>query len=137
MPQCNSCRTILGEEVRICPICNAVQNKTYNPGLDNVDKKLVNTPTVLSANDTESIYNNSLDQDTSDYTEDRDLEIARLMKRGDECFSSGKAWIGAKDRSRARKEFQRALNYYETVLKLDPDFEPAREARAKCLFKMA
>ena len=137
MPQCYSCGTILGEDVRICPICDAVQNKIYNSGLDNIDNKLVSTPTILTTNDSESFYNNSLNDESPDYTEDREQEIVRLMKRGDECFNSGKAWIGAKDRSRARKEFQRAFNYYETVLKLDPDFEPAREARAKCLFKMA
>ncbi len=137
MPHCYSCGTLLGDDVRICPICDSIQDRFSSSNLDNVDNKLVNTPNILSS------YNSTDAGNTSNYSKgvefegDMAEEIARLMKRGEECFKSGKAWLGAKDRSRARKEFQRAFNYYETILKLDPDNEPAREARARCLFKMA
>lgn len=128
MARCINCGTNIGKEVEVCPICEAGQVRSYNPGIDNVDRQLTSSPSLLFGDRF---------SDNQEYIENEKKEIARLIKRGDECFNSGKAWIGAKDRSRARKEFQRAFNYFETVLKMDPDNEIAREARARCLFKMA
>jgi hypothetical protein len=128
---------MLADEVRVCPICDAVQTRPFGSEYDNVGSRLNSPPSVMygSENTENNAYNNSTGE--SEFEGDVEEEIDRLMKRGEECFKSGKAWLGAKDRSRARKEFQRAFKYYEIILKLDPDYEPAREARSKCLFKMA
>jgi tetratricopeptide (TPR) repeat protein len=125
MGKCVKCSSILGEGVEICPICGADQSTGDFVEIPNVDNKLTSGPSILSQELIES------------EEQDRKLEVDRLIKRGDECFNSGKAWLGAKDRSRARKDFQRAFNYYETALKILPDNERVREMRAKCLFKMA
>lgn len=125
MVSCISCGSTLGDEVIICPICGADQSSAKDVDLDNVSKKLVSSASILIHGTTEENIS------------EKKLEIERLIKRGDECFDSGKAWHGAKDKSRARKEFQRAFKYYESVLKLDPSNGKIREARAKCLFKMA
>ena len=125
MGKCVKCSSILGEDVEICPICGADQSTGDFVEIANVDNKLTSAPSILSQ---EFIVSEG---------QDKKLEVERLVKRGDECFKSGKAWLGAKDRSRARKDFQRAFNYYETALKILPDNEKVREMRAKCLFKMA
>jgi RNA polymerase subunit RPABC4/transcription elongation factor Spt4 len=119
-----NCGTILGEHAEFCPVCDSEKLYHDNPGMDNVDKKLSSSPSLMS-------------EYIGEETIDNPIEIERLIKRGEECYRSGKAWQGAKDRTRARKEFQRAFKYYEIVLKIDPENEAAREARAKCLFKMA
>ena len=125
MGKCVKCSSILGEDVEICPICGADQSTGDYVEIPNVDNKFTSGPSILS-------------QELIELEEkDKKLEVDRLIKRGDECFNSGKAWLGAKDRSRARKDFQRAFNYYETALKILPDNERVREMRAKCLFKMA
>ncbi len=129
MTKCSSCGASLADDVAVCPICNASQPQNYNEELDNIDKKLSSSPSLLFKNE---LYENSFGN-----ADEREFEVDRLLKRGDECFQSGKAWLGAKDRTRARKEFQRAFKYYETILKIDPDNEVAREARTKCLLKMA
>jgi hypothetical protein len=125
MSKCIKCSSLLGDEVDVCPICGAGQPSKNDAQIDNVTEPLTNSPNFLAQLDNEEPI------------EDKKQEIERLVQRGDECFSSGKAWLGAKDRTRARKEFQRAFKYYETVLKMDPANEKIREARSKCLFKMA
>jgi tetratricopeptide (TPR) repeat protein len=65
-----------------------------------------------------------------------EMEIDRLLKRGQQCYQQGKAWIAMKNRKNARKDFQRALKYYENVLRLDSSNNEAREFRGKCLQKM-
>lgn len=125
MGKCVKCSSILGEEVEICPICGADQSTGDYVEIANVDNKLTSAPSILSQELIES------------EEQDKKSEVERLVKRGDECFKSGKAWLGAKDRPRARKDFQRAFNYYETALKILPENEKVREMRAKCLFKMA
>ena len=129
MAHCMICGTILGDEVEVCPICNAKQvYRPYN-NLDNMDQKLTNTPSRILQMVDEGGYTEPSQEDLK--------EVERLIIRAEECFRSGKAWLGAKDRSRARKDFQRAFKYYETILKLDPENEIAKENRAKCLLKMA
>ena len=125
MGNCKECNATLSEDVEVCPICGCEQASDNNVKIDNIDKKLTSSPTIL----TQPISDNNL--------EEKKLELERLVKRGNECFSSGRAWLGAKDRTRARKEFQRAFNYYENALKMNPNHEKAREMRSKCLFKMA
>jgi tetratricopeptide (TPR) repeat protein len=131
------CNTMLADEVRVCPICDAVQTRPFGTEYDNVESRLNSTPSVLYGS--EATGNNTNDSSTgnSEFVGDVNEEIDRLMKRAEERFKSGKAWLGAKNRPRARREFQRAFKYYENILKLDPDFGPAKEARAKCLLKMA
>jgi hypothetical protein len=123
----------LGDEVVVCPICGAGQPEKADEKLDNVDSSLSSSPSVLSL--AESV----IDTDGSDNsldTDEKENEIDRLTQRGDDCFNSGKAWLGAKDRSRARKEFQRAFKYYETILKLDPSNVKARDNSILiCLFR--
>jgi len=129
MAKCKICGASLADEVVVCPICDSNQPENYYEGLDNIDKKLSSSPSLFFKKEQEdNIFGNA---------EGMEFEVERLLKRGEDCFKSGKAWLGAKDRTRARKEFQRAFKYYETVLKIDPDNEVAREARTKCLFKMA
>jgi hypothetical protein len=125
MARCIKCSSFLGDDVSVCPICGAGQPSESDDKVDNVDTTLSNSPSFLTneASDNEYI--------------DKRTEIKRLSLRGEECFNSGKAWLGAKNRKRARKDFQRAFNYYETILKMDPNNEKARDARSKCLFKMA
>ncbi len=118
----------MGEEVDVCPICGADQTHDYEAKIDNIDKKLTSSPSILISDSSQFEYENE---------ESKQLELERLVKRGDECFTSGKKWLGAKDRTRARKEFQRAFNYYDTALKMDPTNSKIREMRSKCLFKMA
>ena len=125
MISCIKCGSTLGSDVYICPICGANQSSANDVDLDNVSRKLSSSASILIRDTSEE-----------DIMEQK-LEIERLIKRGDECFKSAKAWQGAKDKSKARKEYQRAFKYYETVLRLDPNNERIREARAKCLFKMA
>ena len=125
MAYCIECSTTLGNDVELCPICGSYQEICGNGSIDNIDKKLNTSTTVL--------FNKISDGQVLN----NEQEIERLIKRGEECFNSGKLWLGAKERRRARKEFQRAFNYYETVLKLDPKHELAKEARARCLGKMA
>ena len=132
MPKCNKCSSYLAEDVKVCPICGAGQESLLNENVDRTDE-LTNSPSMLIFSDVAG----ERDQQQKFEEMDKVTEIKRLTERGDDCFNSGKAWLGAKDRSRARKEFQRAFNYYETVLKLDPENDYAREARSKCLFKMA
>lgn len=122
---CIKCGSNLGDEVEICPICGANQSSAEDVDLDNISKKLTNSATILIHGKTEEDVMGTK------------LEIERLIKRGDECFDSGKKWLGAKDRSRARKDFQRAFNYYEHVLKMEPGNDKVRDLRAKCLSKMA
>ncbi|WP_455392062.1 hypothetical protein [[Eubacterium] cellulosolvens] len=124
MAKCIKCSSLLGNGVEVCPICGAGQ-PPRDEVIDNVTDTLTSSPSILNKYDNGESY------------EDKQKEIERLVQRGDECFSSGKAWLGAKDRTRARKEFQRAFKYYETVLKMDPNNARIREARSKCLFKMA
>ena len=125
MPKCIKCNSILGDNVVECPICGSYQDHGDDVKIDNIDTSLSNSPNVMNVEYSGESY------------EDSKLELERLVNRGDECFKSGKAWLGAKDRTRARKEFQRAFKYYETALKLDPTNEKVRDMRAKCLFKMA
>lgn len=125
MAKCIKCSSFLNVDVTVCPICGAGQPTHNDPKIDNIDNKLSSSPSFLSQGTEE------------DDPKERELEIKRLIQRGDDCFKSGKAWLGAKDRNRARKEFQRAFNYYDTVLKMEPNNERIREARSKCLFKMA
>ena len=129
MSNCVKCNSILSDNVEVCPICGANQPINEDRKLDNIDRKLSSSPNILSTGISE--YN-------SEYaSENPEQELERLKKRGDECFNSGKKWLGAKDRTRARKEFQRAFNYYDTALKIQPNNETIRELRSKCLFKMA
>lgn len=125
MAHCIECNTTLGYEVKVCPICGSYQKFRDGSLIDNINHKLITSNSVL--------YNKVSDGQVLK----NDQEINRLIKRGEECYNSGRLWLSAKERSRARKEFQRAFNYYETVLKLDPKHEIAKEARAKCLGKMA
>ncbi|MFW9882416.1 MAG: hypothetical protein ACFFG0_55850 [Candidatus Thorarchaeota archaeon] len=125
MSNCIKCNSILSDNVEVCPICGASQNSGDSSYVNNIDKKLSNTPNMLVSGPSE--YDNS----------NNAMELERLIKRGDECFTSGKKWLGVKDRTRARKEFQRAFNYYDTALKIQPDNDKVRELRSKCLFKMA
>jgi hypothetical protein len=125
MSNCIKCNSILSDNVEVCPICGATQNLGDTASVDNIDRKLSSTPSILASG-------------TSEYDIANDeMEMERLIKRGEECFNSGKKWLGAKDRSRARKDFQRAFNYYDTALKLQPNNDKIRELRSKCLFKMA
>ena len=141
MAGCKKCGTILADNVVTCPICGveqsigiSTQNSINNLStsstssdnrVDNITQKLVSSPSKLIL-------------ETSEHdAEQRKLETERMIKRGDECFSSGRAWLGAKKRKLARREFQRAFKYYDNVLKLDPNNEKVREARSKCLLKMA
>lgn len=64
-------------------------------------------------------------------------EIQRLMKRGIECYNTGKAWLATKNRQSARKDFQRAVKYFDTVLKIDPENQQAKELRAKSMHKIS
>ena len=125
MVSCIKCNSTLGDNVITCPICGTNQSSAEAVDLDNVSKQLTSSATIMIQGDSEDEY------------VDTKLEVERLIKRGDDCFNSGKKWRGTKDRSRARREFQRAFKYYETVLKLDPTNEKARNARSKCLMKMA
>jgi tetratricopeptide (TPR) repeat protein len=125
MVNCRKCNSILGEDAVTCPICGAEQSVGEVVEIDNIDKTLTSSPNILSQGLLE------------DERMDNEAELERLIKRGDECFNAGKKWLGAKDRSRARKDFQRAFNYYDTALKIDPNNDRIREARSKCLFKMA
>lgn len=125
MSNCGKCNSILSDNVKVCPICGATQNLDDAANVDNINKRLSSTPSILIT-------------EASEYdSADDEMELERLIKRGEECFNSGKKWLGAKDRPRARKEFQRAFNYYDTALKLQPDNDRIRELRSKCLFKMA
>jgi hypothetical protein len=136
MSQCLKCGALLADDVYKCPICDTVQDRYQNSDLDNVDRTLTSSPNYIipraGFEDTNSKSNNE-----KNHQENVGDEVARLMKRGEECFNSGKSWLGAKDKTRARKDFQRAFKYYETILKLDPENDTAKEARAKCLLKMA
>lgn len=125
MAKCIKCSSLLGEGVEVCPICGAGQPPNEGTNIEYSNDTLTNSPSILTQIDSEESQENQKE------------ELERLIQRGDECFNSGKAWLGAKDRSRARKEFQRAFSYYETVLKMDPGNNKVREARSKCLCKMA
>jgi len=125
MVSCIKCSSTLGSDVLICPICGADQSSANDVNLDNVSKKLTSSATILiQGTSEEEIF-------------EKKLEVERLIKRGDECFNSAKAWHGAKDKTRARKDYQRAFKYYDNVLKMDPNNDRIRDARAKCLNKMA
>jgi tetratricopeptide (TPR) repeat protein len=115
----------LGDTVIVCPICGADQSSAKDVNLDNVSKQLTSSASILIHGQAEYDIN------------ERKLEIERLIQRGDDCFKSAKAWQGAKDKSRARKDYQRAFKYYDSVLKMDPENNKIRDLRAKCLFKMA
>jgi tetratricopeptide (TPR) repeat protein len=65
------------------------------------------------------------------------IEIERIFKRGLECYANGKAWLAVKNRERARKDFQRALKYFNQVLKIDSTNNEAREYRAKTARKIS
>ena len=125
MASCIKCSTTLSDDVIVCPICGADQSSANDVDLDNVSKKLTSSATIL-------IHGTSED----DYI-DKKLQIERLIKRGDECFKDAKKWLGAKDSARVRKDYQRAYNYYDSALRLDPNNERIRDARQKCLLKMA
>lgn len=141
MVDCKKCGTILADNVVTCPICGVDQcisisncnstnnisnsSNSSNNRVDNITQKLVSSPSKLILEISEHD------------AEQKKLETERMIKRGNECFSSGRAWLGAKKRKLARKEFQRAFKYYDNVLKLDPNNEKVREARSKCLLKMA
>ena len=125
MTNCIKCNSILSDNVEVCPICGATQPISEESKMDNINKQLSSSPSILSSST--SAYDSA----------NPELELERLIKRGDECFDSGKKWLGAKDRIRARKEFQRAFNYYDTALKIQPNNDRIRELRSKCLFKMA
>ena len=84
MAKCIECGTSLGGDVLVCPICGANQSSNGDVRLDNIERKLSSTPTFL-------IKNNSEQE-----AEQKRLEVERLMKRGDECFNSAKAWLGSK-----------------------------------------
>jgi len=127
MGYCIECRAIIGADVEKCPICGTNQPTVEYVNLDGVPTRQTNTASSTHTGTGCAGTNIQNQQD----------EVWRLLGRGDECFESGKAWLGMKDRVRARKEFQRAFNYYETVLKLDPNNEKARNARAGCISKMA
>jgi hypothetical protein len=125
MGNCKKCGTTLADNVFTCPICSVDHCIENTMTVDNIDQKLNSSPTLLV-------------QDTSgEDPEEKKLEAGRLIKRGDDCFDSGKAWLGAKNRAHARKDFQRAFKYYNCVLRLDPTNDKVREARSKCLLKMA
>jgi hypothetical protein len=128
---------MLGDEVRVCPICDAVQTRPFGSEYDNIESRLNSTPSVLYGSEAKENNTNENSNGTPAFDGDVNEEIDRLMKRGAERFKSGKAWLGAKNRPRARREFQRAFKYYENILKMDPEYGPAKEARAKCLLKMA
>jgi len=66
-----------------------------------------------------------------------EAEIHRLMKRGIECYNKGKAWLATKNKQSARKDFQRAVRYFDSVLKIDPGNQRARELRAKSMHKIS
>ena len=68
--------------------------------------------------------------------EDLKFELARLMERANARFEAGRAWLGSKDRAKARREFERAFKYYGEILKVNPTHQQAREYRAKCLQKI-
>jgi tetratricopeptide (TPR) repeat protein len=65
------------------------------------------------------------------------IEMERIFKRGLECYANGKAWLAVKNRERARKDFQRALKYFDQVLKIDSTNTEAREYRAKTARKIS
>ncbi len=127
MGYCIECGAMVGADVEKCPICGAKQPTVEYVDLDGVPIRQID-PTSSTRNGNGSAGTNIQKQQD---------EVLRLLGRGDECFESGKAWLGMKDRVRARKEFQRAFKYYETVLKLDPNNEMACKGRAGCMSKMA
>jgi tetratricopeptide (TPR) repeat protein len=98
-------------------------------------------PALYKSNESPDIDTGNMDLDNIPEAEKGDvqknLEIQRLLKRGIECFNKGKAWVATNDRARAKKDFQRAVKYFERVLKLDPSNREARDFRTKSVQKMA
>ena len=131
MVTCMNCGALLGDDVEICPLCGVNQLLAAETKV-NIPVKEPIHPLPGAAQEST--------QDTTAHDEagtERSQNTSRLIQRGDECYNRGKSWLRMGDRNRARKEFQRAFNYYETVLKLDPGNKTAREARNKCLSKIA
>lgn len=160
MPFCESCYA----EVRIgeasCPQCGATQPLWWKEcGLKGVyqDKASAHsaipqasgyptsmpppTPKQVDETDEEMTGADQLDSEPMENYEPFDIEdlpqqVRHLLERANERFEAGRAWLGTKDRAKARKEFERAFNYYGEILRLDPSNAQAREYRAKCLQKI-
>lgn len=122
MPFCFNCFNKI-ETLRLpCPHCGApalYKNKVIEGEPDrDIKKKIEELPR----------------EELENYLNEEECE--RLFKRGFDCYTKGKAWLAQKDRQKARTELQRALKYFENILKIDPAHERARELRAKCVQKM-
>lgn len=160
MPFCESCYA----EVRIgeqsCPQCRATQPLWWKecglkgiyqeassrnaaiPQASGYPTSLPPPPPKRVDDIDEDIFNaapaESDDMETYEPFDENDLrlQVSRLMERANERFEAGRAWLGSKERAKARKEFERAFNYYGEILKIDPTNPQAREFRAKCLQKI-
>ncbi len=152
MPFCENCYAEIRIGERACPQCGNQQPLWWEEcGLKGIFKETpsrtsirpqatsfepVNEPTPTSTLQPEILDSEENDNYPNFDLENLKVQVDRLLERALERFEAGRAWLGSKDRIKARREFQKAFNYYGEVLKLDPRNEQAREFRAKCLQKI-
>jgi tetratricopeptide (TPR) repeat protein len=117
MPICPKCSTWLDIHEALCPICGA--------------PKPDETPAKDTSPAQESLETTKVD--TADRTR---AEIERLYRRGIECMETARKWHAMKNKYQSNREYQRAIKYFERVLKLDPTHEDARFKRDRCLYKI-
>lgn len=122
MAFCINCFKKIESMYEPCPHCGAPPIKKSQPDPTEERKLLMKKIEEAPAEEREELISR--------------LEIDRIMKRGIECYLNGKAWLAVKDRDRARKEFQRALKYFDRVLKIDSTNRDARDFRAKASQKI-
>ena len=152
MAFCENCYAEIRIGERTCPQCGNQQRLWWEEcGLKGIFKE---TPSRTSIRPEASSFepindpnpNTTLESENMDSEDQEDFSsfdleqmqphVDRLLERAQERYEAGRAWLGSKDRIKARREFQKAFNYFGEVLKLDPSNEQAREFRAKCLQKI-
>jgi hypothetical protein len=155
MPFCENCYAEIKIGERTCPQCRTQQKLWWEecgfkgifeetPSRTTITPKaesftLLNKPEPKQAvpvSDELTVVPDDINDFSDQIPEDPDLQVNRLMARALERYEAGRAWLGSKDRKKARREFQKAFNCYGEVLKIDPNNMEAREFRARCLQKI-
>lgn len=130
MPICPRCNTWLEVNEEVCPICGATKYDIEPKVVEEV-KRGEDEMAETAKTRQEAIVEPSMTD------EDKTLrEINRQYQRGLECMDAGRKWHAMKNKTQSRREFQRAIKYFERVLKLDPEYKEARVNRDKCLHKI-
>lgn len=123
MPFCFNCLKNIDSLYEPCPHCGTPPLKKSPKPIQVQKEELINQLSGVSETEKQDIIIK--------------IETERLLERGIECFNKGKAWLSIKNRTAARKEFQRALKYFDSVLKVDPVNKVARDYRSKASQKIS